>query len=137
MAILNKTSGESYEVVTIKPGMYEAAYVGEPEQFDSPFADDNGEFPPKLRHTWVVGTPDGEVKLSSFTSTKVGHEKATLTKYFVAAHGQEYVDEINGNPDADFDTDALIGHPVMVTVKNKTNKQGVKISRVTDVEPVE
>jgi len=137
MAILEKSSGGTYEAVTIKPGMYPATYVGEPEAFDSPFADENGDFPPKLRHTWLVDGPDGEVELSSFTSTKVGHEKATLTRYFVAALGQDVVDEINGNPDDEFDTDDLIGKPVIVTVKNKTNKQGVKISRVTEVEAAE
>lgn len=137
MAILEKGGTATYEIPTIKNGIYVGRYVGEPEQFTSPFPNEGGGFDEKLRHTWAVDGPDGTVELSSFTSLKVGHEKATMTRYFVAARGQEFVDGVNADEDAQFDTDDLVGYDVSITVKNKVNKDGVKVPRVVDVDAAE
>lgn len=144
MAVLEKSGsgGFTYTGPAVKNGIYDAEYIGEPEQFTSPFPveDDQGNktYPEKLRHNWLVELPDGETaELSSFTSLKVGHENATMTKYFVAARGQDFVDAINDDPEAQFDTDDLKGHKVSVTVKNKVSAQGVKTPRVVEVDAAE
>ncbi len=138
MAVLEKSGTGTYEIPELKNGIYTARHTGEIEQFTSPFANDDGEFPEKLRHVWEVDGPDGAVQLSSFTSLKVGHERATMTGYFAAACGDDYVAERTApGSDLEFDTDDLIGKTVSVTVKNKQNKDGQKVPRVVEVDAAE
>jgi len=131
----------TYEVPDVKAGMYNAAFTGELEQFPSPFPNpETGVAQQVARMAYRItdGPSEGEelMRFANLTNKDdkpvYGSPRATITQDVAAILGVEPEDAPR-----ELDTDELVGRPVLITVKLKANKAGVKVPRIDSISPAE